>query len=297
MKQVLGAGMLVLVAACGQVVAEESRGDQLAALGRWAEAHDAWQAAGHEPGVLAKRADAALQAGRLVAAASDWARVAVRDSARRGEAAAGLARTAAAAGQAGDRVALATALRALVALAPEWPVGRLAVPLRLEDFPAREDVVDLAPVVLASLPSQQRALDALMAWGRAEHEGGRCDRARSLYAAVERRAGDSSGTAVAPDHARCLLQAGLEALEAGDAVTAEAALGGAIRRDAAGATGRRALIALGDVHILRGEVAAAQLAWRTAAGTGATSDSLTTLALERLRSSEAQDSTEEAGIP
>jgi hypothetical protein len=289
--------VLVLTMGCGQVVAEEARGDALVASGEWAAAHDALQAAGHEPRVLAKRADAALQAGRWLAAASDWTRLGVRDSTRRGEAAAGLARTAAAAAATGDRIAMASALRALTRLAPEWPVGRLALGLNLEEFPAGEDVIDLAPVVLAAVPSQERAMAALLAWGRAEQEAGRCDRAAALYGSIERRSQDSLGTVAATDHARCLLASGLLALEAGDTVTAELDLGAAVRRDAAGAAGRRALIGLGDVHHLRGEVAAAQLAWRTAAGTGGTTDSLTILALERLRSSEVVDSTNEAGIP
>jgi hypothetical protein len=289
--------MMVLTLGCTEVVAEEARGDALVAAGDWASAHDALQAAGHEPRVLAKRADAAFQAGRWLAAAADWTRLGVRDSTRRGEAAAGLARTAAAAAATGDRIAMASALRALTRLAPEWPVGRLALGLQLEEFPAGEDVIDLAPVVLAAVPSQERSIAALLAWGRAEQEAGHCDRAAALYGSLERRSLDSLGTVAATDHARCLLASGLLALEAADTAGAERDLAAAIRRDATGSVGRRALIGLGDVHLLRGELAAAQLAWRTAAGTGGTSDSLTILALERLRSSEVADSTDEAGIP
>lgn len=288
---------LVLAVACNKVVPEETRGDIAASEGRWAEAHDALQAAGHEPRVLAKRADAALRSGRLLAAIGDWARLGTRDTARRGEAAAGLARTAAAAATARDAIALATALRSLTQLAPEWPVGRLALPLRLEEFPAGEDVIDLAPLVLATAPAQERATATLLAWGRAEQEAGRCDRAVALYAALERRLDDSLGSAASRDHARCLLRVGLLALESDDTTGAERALGAAVRRDPSGDAGRRALIGLGDVHVLRGELAAAQIAWRTAAGTGTTGDSLTNLALERLRSAEVADSTEEGGIP
>lgn len=285
------------VMACSKAVADEAVGDLAAGEGRWADAHDAWQAAGHEPRVLAKRADAALNAGRLGAAAVDWTRLGERDTARTDEAAAGLARTALAAARTDDRLALAAAVRGLMQVAPGWPVGRLVLPLRLESFPAAEDILALAPAVLASAPARDVADGALLAWARADHEQGHCDTALPRYVAVELRAEDPLRHDAAVGVARCLVVSGEIALAAESLTAAAGAFNGAVRRDPSGPAGRRALIGLGDVHLRVGELFAAQLAWRTVATTGGESDSLTALALERLRASEVVDSMDLDGIP
>ena len=79
----------VLLIACDRGRGDEALGDLAAADGRWSEAYDAWQQASDEPRVLAKRADAALNGGRLNAAAVEFTRLGTRDTSRRGEAAAG----------------------------------------------------------------------------------------------------------------------------------------------------------------------------------------------------------------
>jgi tetratricopeptide (TPR) repeat protein len=265
--------------------------------GRWAEAYDAWQDAGDEPRLLAKRADAALNAGRLNAAAVEYARLGRRDSARVGEAAAGLARTADAASRANDPLALAGALNGLTEIAPTWPMGRLALSLRLRGFPAREDVLRLAPVVLAAGPARDVADDALFAWAAAAHEGGDCLTASGLYGAVERRAESPLSRRAARGVAACSLASGLALLGDNDMTAAQNAFETAIQRDPDGAAGRRALVGLGDVHFQTGDLFQAQMAWRTAASTGDLTDSTTTLALDRLRASEADDSAGEPGIP
>jgi tetratricopeptide (TPR) repeat protein len=291
---------LVLVlasAACGRGMAEEALGDAAAASGRWAEAYDAWQDAGDEPQLLAKRADAALNAGRLNAAAVEFLRLGRRDSARVGEAAAGLARTAQAAARANDALALAGAINGLSEIAPNWPMGRLALSLRLATFPASEDILRLAPAVLAAGPARDVADSALLAWARAQHEDGDCLAASGLYGAVERRGEPPLVREAASGIAACGLAMGLAALGDEDVTAAQVAFETAIQRDPNGDSGRRALVGLGDVHLHTGDLFQAQIAWRTAASTGALNDSITTLALDRLRASEVVDSAGESGIP
>lgn len=285
------------VAGCGRGTADEALGDAAAASGDWAGAFDAWQHAGDEPRLLAKRADAALQSGRLNAAAVEYARLGRRDAGRAGEAAAGLYRTALAAARAGDELALAGAVSGLMEVAPGWPVGRLALPLRLAAFPASEDILRLAPAVLAATPARDVADAALLAWARAEHEAQDCPGASDLYRAVERRGDPELARPAAQGIAACGLVIGLAALGDEDLDGAEAAFAASIQRDPAGEFGRRALVGLGDVHFQLGDLFQAQLAWRTAASTGSLTDSITTLALERLRASEVSDSAGESGIP
>jgi tetratricopeptide (TPR) repeat protein len=285
------------VTACGSEKSEERLGDAAAAAGRWDAAYTHWQEAGDEVRVLAKRADAALRLGRHNAAAIEFARVGRRDSTRVGEAAAGLARTATAASQAGDGLAAATAVGALAEIAPDWPAGRLAMSVRLADFPAGEDVLRLAPAVLAAVPTREVANRGLLAWARAEHEAGRCGEALGLYRAVELRDDNALLSEAARGVASCSSRIGLELLEAGHNEAARKAFEDAVQRDPDGAAGRRALIGLGDVLLIDGDLFQAQLAWRTAASTGGQTDSITTLALERLRASEVVDSAGESGIP
>lgn len=289
--------VLVLATACGPAVAEERRGDAAAAAGQWDAALVAWQEAGDEPALLAKRADAALRLGRHNLAAIEFGRLGRRDSVRVGEAAAGLARTAIAATRAGDGLAVAAAISNLSEITPGWPIGRLAMAVRLIDFPAGEDVRRLAPALLASVPAREIADRALLAWGRAEHEAGDCRTALGLYRAVERH----EDAALLPDAARgvaaCSSVLGVESLEAEDFAAARGAFEDAVRRDPDGAAGRRALVGLGDVLFNDGDLFQAQLAWRTAASTGGQTDSITTLALERLRTSAVADTAGESGIP
>lgn len=283
--------------ACGAPLADEHRGDAAAAVGRWEDALTAWQAAGDEPRVLAKRADGALHLARFNLAAAEFGRLGRRDTSRIGEAAAGLARTAIAAAAADDELALARAVGTLNEIAPGWPSGRLAAPLRLARFPAGEDVIRLAPAVLAATAASDAAAETLLAWARAEHEAGDCAAALGLYRAAERRSGQTSPRGAAEGYAACSTRLAVDLLERGELPAAQRGFEAAIRRDPEGAAGRRALVGLGDVLFQEGDLMQAQIAWRTAASTAGQSDSITTLALERLRASEVVDSAEPSGVP
>jgi hypothetical protein len=114
---------------------------------------------------------------------------------------------------------------------------------------------------------------------------------------VERRDDATLAQPAALGIATCSLALGLAALGDQDVEAAQRAFEAAIQRDPNGAAGRRALVGLGDVHFQAGAIFQAQLAWQTAASTGGLTDSITTLALERLRASEPIDSAGESGIP
>ncbi len=290
--------LLVLVlAACGSHPDDEALGDLAAGQGRWSDALDAYNQAGSDVGLIAKRANAALEAGRPGTAAVAWAAVADGDTSRRAEAAVGLTRAAEAAKRRGDMLALATAIRGLRQFAPGWPVGRLALSLRLSAFPSTEDALALAPAILAASPARDVADSALARWAAAWRERGDCSRAAPLYNALARVTEGDAARDAELAFAACRLRQGLAATEAGAFDSARAALGDAVNTDPNGALGRRALIGLGDVHLQNGDLFAAQLAWRTAATSAAEPDSITDLALERLRAVSSTDSTREPRFP
>lgn len=285
--------LLMVLAACGSHPDDELRGDLAAAEGRWADALEAYTRAGRDPQVMAKRANAALETGRAATAAVAWRTVAMGDSSRRAEAAVGLARAAGLAQRDGDMLALATAIRGLREVAPNWPVGRLALPLSLASFPATDDVLALAPALLSSAPTSDVADSAIDRWAAAWRTSGDCGRAAPLYLALASRVAGEAQHAALLSFAGCRLRQGLAAMEAGGFDSARAAFADAVNADPDGPAGRRALVGLGDVHLQAGDLFAAQLAWRTAATAAAEPDSITDLALGRLRALSSDDPTRE----
>ncbi len=279
--------------ACRSHPSEEALGDLAVAEARWDDALVAYASAGRDPTVMAKRGNAALEAGRAGTAAVAWTAVAETDSGRREEAATGLARAAALAQRGGDMLALATAVRGLRKAAPGWPVGRLALSLRLEAFPASDDVLALSPAILAAAPARDVADEVLGRWAEGLRAAGQCEQAAPLYDALSRLADGEQAADASLAFAACRLRQGLAATEAAAFDSARAALGDAVNRDPDGVVGRRALVGLGDVHLRTGDLFAAQLAWRTAAASSAEPDSITDLALERLRAVSVADSTRE----
>ncbi|HRP09210.1 MAG TPA: tetratricopeptide repeat protein, partial [Gemmatimonadales bacterium] len=150
---------------------------------------------------------------------------------------------------------------------------------------------------LAAAPARDVADDALLRWAHAEHERGDCPAALGLYGAVERRGDDETLAAASQGVASCRTAVGILALEDREFSVALRSFEAAIKRDPEGPSGRRALVGLGDVHYQLGELYQAQLAWRTAASTAGAQDSITTLALERLRASEVVEEIPEPETP
>ena len=275
----------LVLAACGGGPPDPERvGDAAWVEGRVTDALAEWRRGGGSPRVLAKRAEAALAAGQLPEAAESWARLARADSARTGDAAAGLARTALAAERSGDELALRHALIGLREVAPRWPVGRLALRVALGDDLAAADVVRLVPAVLATSPGPRRTDAALVRLASAERLQGRCDLAVPVYIMVARRSQSGLDARMTEEWASCETRLGLEAMLADRVDDAKGWLEQAAGRAPDGPAGRRALVALGDLHLVEGDPFSAMLAWQSVAAARASPDTITALALDRLRS-------------
>lgn len=275
----------LLLAACGGGPPEpEAVGDAAWVEGRVADALAAYRRSGVSARVMAKRAEAALVAQQLPEAAESWARLARTDASRTGEAAAGLARTALAAERRGDALALRHALIGLRKVAPDWPVGRLALRAGLGDDLAASDLVALIPAVLATSPGPGRTDAALARLASAERVQGRCDLAVPVYIMVARRNPEGMDSATTEAWAGCETQLGLEAMLTDRGDDARRWLEQAAGRTPDGPAGRRALVALGDLHLAEGDHFAAMLTWQSVAAARVAPDTNTALALDRLRS-------------
>ena len=276
--------LAVFLTACGGGPGLERQGDQHAAAGRWSEALTAYSGAGDSPELLSKRATAALEAGQLEAASVIYPRLAAADRERAGEAAAGLARTAMLAELTDNQVAMANAVIGLREVAPNWPAGRLALPLRLSDDPHPEDVLLLGPAMLAAAPRGEAANRILLNLGRASRQSRFCGEAISLLGALIDRSEEQLAAQAREERARCELDLGLAALGLDDMVSAENYLDAALSDDPEGSSGRRARVGLGDIYLKRGDLFGASLAWQAVAAAPVESDSITSMALGRLGS-------------
>jgi len=278
-----GWAVLLFLVACSRAHDPETIADVAASEGRWQDVVTALAAADPTPNILAKRAEAAFQSGNLRGASVDFQRLAEAAPERSGEAAAGLARTAALAGRRGDQLALTTAILGLRTVAPGWPVGRLALNLRLAPGAPAAEVIDLVPTILAGSPANDVANQSLLALGLARLEIEGCPTGRPVLDALAERVDGDLGRSVLDARAGCRLDEGVLALASGDTLAARRLLDATVAMDPVGTAGRRALITLGDVYLSEGDPFAAQIAWRTAAAAPAGSDTITALALERLR--------------
>lgn len=280
-RWLLGLGLL---AGCGGTPSGEAVADRAAANGQWQVAYEELQRSGDSPRVLGKRAVAALQNENFSAAAIDFLRLGQLDSSRRGEAAAGLARTAGRAARRGDELALTSAVLGLRELAPDWPVGRLALNLRLRPDAPVPEVLELVPAILAGSPSNQVAELSILSYARATRDSLGCMAAVPLLDALRLRLEGAVLDTATAVRAGCLLDQALASLNGGDTLAARQTLDATVAMDPAGSAGRRALIVLGDVYLSEGNPFAARMAWQTAAAGSTGSDTITALALDRLRS-------------
>lgn len=294
-RSILALGLLLL-AGCSGRNNPEAVADRAASQGRWDDAYTALVQASQSTDVMGKLALAALESGRLRAAAVAYIRLGEADSTRRGVAASGLARTADLAGRNQEALALTTAILGLRELAPEWPVGRVAMPLRISAGAPTDEVLTLVPAILASSPTHDTRQATLLELARASEARGGCQAAAPIYESLAQEPDDSVAAPARSAGARCRLADGLRMLAAGDTLAARRSLDATVAIDPAGAAGRRALVALGDVYLSEGDPFAAQVAWRTAAAT-AQPDTITDLALERLKRMPSSGGGTEPGRP
>jgi hypothetical protein len=287
---------LIVLTACRTAGSGSERlGDTAWHDGRWSEAVALYQAVEPSPRVTAKLADAAFLAGSLTVAADAWSRLARESPERAGEAASGLARTAVAAEREDNPGALVLAIAGLRRLGLGWPLGRLSLRLAHDPGPLDTLARSVIPAALAASPGRRAADSLLLVLGRAQRTAGDCRRAVPTLQSAARRGGDA-GTrdSAAGELGLCELDLGLRALSDNLPAEAERWLDRAARGDPLGWVGRRAMVGLGDARFAQGDFPAAALAWQTVAAAPVAQDSITVLALARLRlgnSGAATDST------
>ncbi len=274
---------LMVLAGCGPGRSGRERlGDEAWHDARWAEAVADYRAAGDSPRLTAKLADAALEGGLWTMSAVAWTKLGLDAPDRAAEAAAGLARVAAAAQEADDDAGLAQAITGLRRIAPGWPLQRLAPRVGTTGDLTPDAAIAVIPVLLASGVDRDVAEPLWVMLARADRARGSCEAAVPLLEGVLRTTTntflrDSATTTLG----WCELGLGLAALAAQHPGTAERWLGRVMGRDSAGAVGRRARLGFGDARAAEGDSATARTEWQTVAS-GMPQDSLTPLAFQRL---------------
>ncbi|KPJ91964.1 MAG: hypothetical protein AMS18_08315 [Gemmatimonas sp. SG8_17] len=218
--------------------------------------------------IRVKAAAAALNAGDLVAAAEEYIAVGTAGSDPiESEAGDGLTRVAQAAADAGDQIALATAVDGLRRIAPGRALGHFAGQLAMQigEAPASNEVLSVLFYAAAAAPDA-RLQDSLMyAYAATLRRLGQCEDAipvfeslmrRQLEPVVMERARDALGY--------CALLLGQRAVDAGLPLTAEEWFLRAIQRAGSTVHGRRAYLGLGDVLFARADYVGAAVAYESA---------------------------------
>ncbi len=227
------AALALLVAACRGPTDDERRGDAAYAAGRTGEALAAYRVAlraDTSGRLLAKVAASALRAGERLEAAAAYGRLAAEDPSRADEAADGLELVAHAAEREGDPDALRAALLALAEVAPRRPEGRVVLAAIREGALGGADVARFLPAAVAAAPDPATADSLLLALGRALQRSEGCRTAVGVYDAIRLRS-DAVRVRQAAEAAT-----GSCALELGRAALDSLSAGGAILAPAVGAT-------------------------------------------------------------
>lgn len=238
-----------------------------------------------QPGarIYAKEAGAAVHAHSLKEAAEAYRNLVADDPSRLDEAAIGLDLVATAAERAGDPSALVAALSALRDIAPDRLAGRHALALwRMGGLDPQEAQMVL-PYAVAAAPDAGVADSVLTSYGEALASTTACDQAMRAFQGVERRSHVAGLLARADSGiAACGLLLGHQALTVNQPWVAEKWFLAVLAADSSGQGGRRARLGLGDLRLAEGDVLGAALMYQQVVATGASSDSLATLAAQKL---------------
>lgn len=257
--------MLLLIGVVGCRADGERAGDEAYVAGEYANAYAAYAAAARDGAgeIWAKAAAAAGKAGLRDSAVAAYSMLAAAEPTRRAEAADGLDELARAAERANDVPTLRRALAALRELAPERPMGRYAFALLSRASLAPEEAVQLLPGALAAAPSGATFDSLLLRYGSALAETGKCGDGIAAFRGVLRRSADTARKGGANRSlADCALELGTQALAAGRPIDGDRWFTIAARTDSTSATGRRALLGVGDARVAQGDTIAAMIVWQ-----------------------------------
>jgi tetratricopeptide (TPR) repeat protein len=287
-------GLLLLLTACSPGPDHERLGDRRYAEHAYADAMAEYGLAMHQHRADAelrtKYAEAALQAGALGEAVEAYRELAHEEPALLDEAADGLARAARLAIGARDMSALADAVTTLRDIAPQRPVGALAVALGPSSnvLARRPQAAEVLLEAAAAAAAAATADSFLVAYADLNARLGRCDVARPVYEGVARR-NPVPPLAVAARNglAGCAVEEGKVLLSAGALRDAEARFRGAIAIGEPDSVVRVAWLLVGDARWADGDTLVALDAYRRAISGAAEGDPVAArakLQLQRLLS-------------
>jgi tetratricopeptide (TPR) repeat protein len=272
-------GALLLLAACSPSLDHERMGDRRYAEHAYPDAMAEYGLALHQrrpnAELRTKYAEAALQAGALSEAVGAYRELARAEPGSEDEAADGLARAARLAIGARDMSALAGAVTTLREIAPQRPVGALAVALGAGStvLAKRPEAADVLLEAAAASGSAATADSFLVAYADLNSHLGRCDVAAPVYQGVLRRAPvPPLARAARGGLAGCAVEAGKLSLGAGSLQDAEARFRSAIAIGEPDSVVRLAWLLIGDARWADGDTTIALDAYRRAIAGAAEGD-------------------------
>jgi tetratricopeptide (TPR) repeat protein len=237
------------------------------------------------PALLAKTAAAALHVKEYELAARSYRALAVEDRSRADEAADGLERVARASLVENVPSALTSAIVGLQEIEPGRPVGRYARQVAIDAADGTDP--GTAQVLLGyavAAASDARTADSLLyLYGLVSARLGQCDEATAVFEGIIRRRREP---AVLDDArgglALCTLLTGQRLLKSGQTLAAEEWLRRAAAPGAPAEVARAAWVGLGDVRRAQGDISGALEAYQAALAGGATGDSISRLAQDKI---------------
>ena len=280
---------LLLLAACSPVADHARLGDRRYAERAFVDALAEYRLAMHQRApdaeLRAKFAAAALQAGALGEAVTAYHDLTRAEPGAVDEAADGLMRAARLAIGAHDMSALSDALLALRDIAPQRPVGFLAVALGAGTaYARRPEAMDVLLEAAAAASTPARADSFLVAYADLNTHMGRCDAATRTYEAILRRSHQVPPLVEAARGglAGCSVEDGKVSLSAGALQDAEARFRKAISIGEPDSVVRLAWLLVGDARWAKGDTAVAQDAYRRAMSGAAEGDAIAARANDQL---------------
>lgn len=279
-----------LFAGCiGSATEHEVLGDGAYAEGRFRDALVEYRLAllqRSNPELHAKTAAAAVHTGELASAAEQYVALAGSGSESVvSEGADGLERVARAALAGRDRIALTAALIGLQQIAPGRALGAFAreIASQVGDAPPSEEVLSVLVAAAAGAPDARLQDSLVYKYSVVLRRLGRCEEALPVLEGLLRRQREPAVLESArQDLGFCALRLGMESLDQGRPLSAEAWFQRAVAGSSTTQHGRMAYIGLGDVLFARADFSGAAAAYESAFVGGTPNDSISVAAAARL---------------